>query len=151
MNTAFWGGIVFSMFSLYFLKYAWTSFRQFGRSESWPTAEGTIRDCVLRVSPKSDALRFFDVKYEYSVGGETYSNNRVALYTIVRKDEAETLAGEFTPGTVVLVYYDPECPKVSCLVPGAPATKKYSDLIIATLGLLVGVGTAIGGYAGIFG
>ncbi|MCG8684724.1 MAG: DUF3592 domain-containing protein [Desulfobacterales bacterium] len=150
MNKAFWGGLVFLLFASYMLKHAVQSFRLFKKSTLWPSAEGIITECTYSLTEHKTNLRNFFVTYQYQVDGETYQNNRIALYTIVRKEEAEPLAEQFKEGNNIPVYHNPEKPEESCLVVGEPQ-KKYSDLILATMGVLIGVGITFAGYFGYIG
>ena len=53
-------------------------------------------------------------------------------------------------GNNILVYYHPNNPEESCLVIGEP-DKKYSDIILAIMGVLVAVAITISGYFGYIG
>ena len=150
MNKAIWGGLVFLLFSIYLLKHALKSFKLLKESTSWPSVEGRIKECTLTLSAHKINLRNFFVTYEYQVNGAVYENNRIALYTIVAKEEAEPLAEQFKKDNNVPVYYNPGNPEESCLVTREPE-KKYSDIILAIMGVLVGVSITVAGYFGYIG
>ena len=134
MTKAFWGGLAFTAFAAYLMKHAVDSFRLYGASLRWPSVPGRVLESRLTLSPHGQNLRNFWVKYEFEVEGKKYTDYRVALYTIVRKDEAERLARRFPDDATVEVFYRPGKPKTAVLVPGPPQSKKYSDLILATWG-----------------
>ena len=151
VNNAFWGGVIFSTLALYLLRHALRSSRLYGASKSWPSVPGKIIESeVVRYSATS-GRRDFAVKYQYRVGNRHYQGNRVALYTIGHQEAAEALAMSYPVGVNVPVYYRPERPREAVLLTGGRDAKKHGEMILASIGVVVGIGIAIAGFHGVLG
>lgn len=89
------------------------------------------------------------VRYRYSVGGEPLTGHSVTFYTLVYP-ETVAFAESHPEGSTIPVHYNPERPGESVLRPGPrPGYKRFSDLILAGLGILAGAGVAAGGWFGV--
>jgi hypothetical protein len=113
----------------------WTSVRskrKVEESQSWPSTQGTVlsADIVRRASTDADGDTTFHhemvVKYEYAVGGQTYTSDRLTLSKVTKsvnpRKEDELLA-PYPVGGPVIVYYNPENPADAALTREAPHTK----------------------------
>ena len=74
----------------------------------------------------------------------------MSYFTLVYPETME-FAEAHPEGSELQVYYDPLNPAESVLVPGPRADKRYSDLILASLGVGVGVVLALLGWLEILG
>lgn len=137
--------------SLYLLKHAMHSLKVSEASKSWPQTKGHMK--------KSEAVRYqstssrwnFTADYEYSVEGKVFQGHTVALYTIIHKEEAQALAERYPSNKDITVYYNPEAPEESVLIPGSREGKKYGEVIFAVVAVLASIVFAISGYLGLIG
>ncbi|MEM7625575.1 MAG: DUF3592 domain-containing protein [Planctomycetota bacterium] len=143
-------GILLAGFGLWMLVFAARSYRRFGESQKWPTVPGTIESSeVVRYSATSSRHDFL-VRYSYDADGQRRTGSRVALYTVSGRDEAEALAARFPVGSEVPVYVEPAEAGAgeAVLVPGPPAEKPLSGVILAGLVVIVGAAVSVGGFLG---
>lgn len=104
----------------------------------WPTVQGTI------VESKVVGDRAFrpDVDYVYTVDGNEYSGTSYLNLPgfggrTSRFDAAEKLVNQYPKGSSVTVYYNPENPQQSTLLP-KPSYSHYLALTTSALLFLVG-------------
>lgn len=143
-------GLLFSVGSAALLVRSVRALARARSSQSWPRADGRIRESEAVRFQSTSRHRTLFVTYEYAVGGATFEGTRVAFYTLTG-DEARTLARRHADSPEVPVFYDPENPAESTLIPGPRAEKPYSDVLIAGIGLVVGLalmGAAAAGHIG---
>jgi Protein of unknown function (DUF3592) len=123
----------------------------------WPSTPGKVvisnsevRDVRMLDDQREDGYRFeprnfANIVYQYSVSGQTLSNNRVSI-----ADDrgnfgvAETIA-RYPVGAAVTVYYNSRHPRDAVLERDLPQGKLWRYLAIGTLGTLVIV------FGGVFG
>jgi hypothetical protein len=90
-------------------------------STTWPTARGTIKSSRL-VPHDADGIDMFTarVTYEYKVGVNTYSGDRLRFggYAGTR-EEAQRDVDKYPVGTPIDVRYAPRQPQTSTLEAGA--------------------------------
>jgi hypothetical protein len=147
-NGAFWGGMFLVFLALYLLKHAIKSFHEFEDSKNWPFVIGQIVYSEVVRPSATNSRRDFLVNYDYQVNGKQYRGNRVTLYTIIDEAEAVGFQAKFATGSSVPVYYRTEVPSESILVTGGRGEKKYGEIIMSFLVLVVGVVVSIAGYFG---
>lgn len=99
-------------------------------SLAWPTAKGTIKDANLYHQRKGSD---FEVCFVYSVMGREFTGRRAA-YSSMSSDH-QSWVDRFKPGASVDVYYNPEDPADSVLIPG----QQKSALIITGYSLFFAV------------
>ncbi|MDA2914069.1 DUF3592 domain-containing protein [Acidobacteriia bacterium AH_259_A11_L15] len=101
-----------------------------------------------------------DVTYEYYVGGNVYLSRgpsgrggRVYLYetTFSSRQEVKEFLKQFPPGKILVVYYSPEAPWESVLIPGMPPSKRWRYWLRHTLVGLAAAIIVIGIYFAFFG
>lgn len=80
----------------------------------------------------------FAVKYTYEVNGKKYAGYRDALYTIASKEDVKSLVEKYKEGHPATIFYLKQTPSESCLIIGTNPKKKYSDIILTILGLIIG-------------
>ena len=97
-------------------------------SKSWPSVEGEITESDLHMKRYSGNDRetkhkfSFRVKYQYTVDGEFYENNRYSFKYIFLSGTllvAQTLVEKNPVGCARKVFYNPEDPQDSVLLTGA--------------------------------
>jgi len=92
-------------------------------SLSWQTCEGTITHSEVesRTVRKGRRTHRESIRYDYTVGGEKYTGDRYCLWTFWRSDSrrASEIVDAHPVGAVVKVYYSPNSPAESMLMPGA--------------------------------
>ncbi|HGY91817.1 MAG TPA: DUF3592 domain-containing protein, partial [Planctomycetes bacterium] len=96
---------------------------EFGQeTASWAKTTGTILKKGVLDSDRSGRHEFTPrVTYTYDVGGRTHEGHVISRELAGRypsRREAEAQIEAFEPGADVDVYYDPDSPSRSCLVPG---------------------------------
>ncbi len=91
-------------------------------AQRWPTVNGIVRRSEVSESfeRRANATRYTPVvEYEYQVSGTGYSGSVLRIIgTTGRETEALAQTSARPVGSEVTVYYDPEEPGRSCLVPG---------------------------------
>lgn len=118
-------------------------------SESWPTTSGQIKETTIsesrkterqNSSPRTRTIYTPQVRYEYTVEGQAYQSDRIALEltTYRTAGEAATVTDRYPAGAPVTVRYDPSRPERSVVEPGRDGSDTF-------WGLFVGVGAMGGG------
>jgi hypothetical protein len=81
-------------------------------SLSWLTTEGTItRSERYKSTP--------DISYDYTVEGKQYTGGTYQYGALHTRGRTEQIVAQYSVGTVVKVYYSPQSPEKSVLIPGA--------------------------------
>ncbi len=91
------------------------------------------------------------MEYVYEVHGKPYTGTAPTFYTLVYP-ETVNFATRFPKNSEVSVHYDTGNPADSVLIPGPKqGNKRYSDIILAGVGLVVAVSIAVFGALGVIG
>jgi hypothetical protein len=108
-------------------------------SETWPAAEGVVRNSYVEYETDSDhedrGTYWAEVRYEFTVDGRTRTGARVAFGGDAASSDpssAQTIVNRYPAGAAVTVYYRPGNPDVCVLEPGL----KGQAWIFPALGLL---------------
>ena len=113
-------------------------------SNNWPTTEGVLVRLRYRRSrawPSGRRIQCPKVIYEYVLEGRTYASSRISLG--VPRGRLACLAESYEEGERVTVYYRPDNPSLSVLVPGGSAVRKlllesgFPVIVLALVGLLM--------------
>ena len=154
MNTPVWVGLIAALFAIYMLKNAIKSLQQAQESLHWPSVEGEIIECGIFISLGGSNVggktKSLNVKYKYDVDGRSYKGERESLYTL-RSNEVEELDKQYKSNPRAQIYYNPVNPTEATLIVGPRKNKKYSDILIACVALLVSASIVIAGYLGYIG
>ncbi|HHH36808.1 MAG TPA: DUF3592 domain-containing protein [Gammaproteobacteria bacterium] len=138
--------LVGTMTALFFLSRA----RQAVASRFWPVTRGTLisNDARLVVyeGGNSDSTMtrvsalMVDFRYTYDVKGKRYEGSRVTFSDHVNKFEKSIrkLQKQYQGSDSIKVYYNPEKPEESVLVPGA-SIYNFTPLITSALFIAVGI------------
>lgn len=90
---------------------AWTS-------EHWPQVQGTVRASSVEAQrTKRSALFVPRVRYDYSVGGQSFSSEVLAFTNVASGDsgQAHDMVRRYPVGASVAVHYSPDEPQLACL------------------------------------
>lgn len=155
MNLSAIGGIIFGVFCLWLLRHAILNLRKADTSSGWPKVSGKMIKVELwgnrNIDGESKPVEKLNVEYEYEVDGKHFSGTNVAFYTLVYPETVE-FANNHPEGSQVSVFYQPEDPSKSVLLQGAKGgNKRYSEVIMAIIGLIVSIGITLGGILGLIG
>jgi len=151
MNLPFIVGSIFTVFSLWILKHAITNFRTARQSESWPSVTGRLVTVELWGTRNVDGVmkpvERLSIQYDYQVDGHIHTGKNVAFYTLVYPETVQ-FAENHPENSDVRVYYSPETPSNSVFIPGVKGdNKRYSEIILASMALTVGIAiTTTGAY-----
>ena len=88
------------------------------------------------------------IEYVFEVDGETYKGATATFYTLMYPETVD-FANNHPLNSEVSVYYETNDPANSVLIPGPrPGNKRYSDIILASIGLIASVSVAFFGALG---
>lgn len=90
-------------------------------SESWPKAEGVIKESEIQIVEKAGSTQFkAHVLYEFTVDGKKYTSTKINydLMSSSERPAVEELVNRYPKGQQVSVYYQPDAPSESVLEPG---------------------------------
>jgi len=126
MVSGFWSGavrvflVLFVLIGALTVFFGWRAVARGKASVGWPHVNGTVTRSTVDMSPEYSTA---EVGFQYSVAGTTYSGNRIQFgYSgSEHSSEAKEIWDRFRLGNAVPVYYDPQDPAISVLVPGSPA------------------------------
>lgn len=105
----------------------WQSWRIGQASPEWPHVMGEMLEARARAYNETGDSSgtpthewFTEVRYRYSVNGQTYTGTRLRAFGRRHMDEAQAQAelAPFPVGKPVKVFYDPAKPESSVLIPG---------------------------------
>ena len=155
MNLPALIGTFFALFCLWLLRHALADLHKADNSMGWPKVTGQMLKVNLwgtrNIDGEMKPVDKLSVEYEYDVDGKRHSSTRVAFYTLVYPETVQ-FAEKHPEQHEVEVFYSPKDPSEAVLLRGAKAeNKRYSDVILASLGLLIGVAIALGGIMGYLG
>lgn len=126
---------------LYFMWHSFRVLKETDESKGWLTTQGKITDSTVIRYDATTARYNAHISYDYEVQGEKLTGHNPVLYTIIHESDADRLVKKFPKGADVTVYYKPDDPKRSVLLPGehSPDDKPYSGVFLSVLTILVGV------------
>lgn len=154
MNIPLIAGLALALFSVYMLRHAITSYKSAVASRSWPTTDGQLADIRLwgkrNIGGEMKEAEKLAVTYTYEINGRKFTGKSVAFYTLVYPKTLE-FAERYGSERDVTVHFNPRDPSESVLVPGLNPEKPYSDLIMAALGLVMGLVIATLAWVGVIG
>ncbi|WP_128003581.1 DUF3592 domain-containing protein [Piscinibacter defluvii] len=118
------------------------------RSSEWPSVPGRIVSSQLGsvYCGESGGCTIPEVRYVYSVGGQSLTGNRVSFMTVATNLSFATKTVEVFPrGSKVTVYYDPKAPAHSVLQNGLDLSLPCA-IISALAFLVIGILLAVQGF-----
>ena len=125
------------------------SARKAAGSAAWPTAEGTVQASSVRenleTDSEGDSERAFypNVQYAYSVGGQSYTSDRIAFGgkpRFAKAADAQAVCDRYRQDARVAVRYNPAKPE-ECVL----ETKKPSLVTPIIFTVVVAIFTLIAG------
>jgi hypothetical protein len=136
--------LTFMPFGVFCILWAFIEFREGQQSLSWPVAEGIVYSAHIETHHDDEGGVSYSprIAYHYSVTSNTYSGNRIRAVKGTdaagrNYSKTKLLVDSHQPGSTVRVFYNPNQPESSVLVPGS---------VGRTLGLLVG-GVIFSGFS----
>lgn len=121
-------------------------------SLSWPAAMGKIVAAEVKAGQSmededgySSTVYYPEIRYEYQVGGETYSSNRLAFgsrQSYGKQQKAAEGLLKYPVGDEVTVYYDPANPQEAVLEQSASNAK--TGLVVGIILLVIGLCSFLG-------
>jgi len=137
-----WLFICLGALVLFFVLFeAWTAYQ----SQKWPTAVATILQSSLALGSNGDrrsgGTYTACVKYTYTVGDKTYTNDTLHFLYLRTGFEQRHAAyvAKYTPGETFDVYYSPKNPAKSVLLPGFPEWTCFVPLLFPVMFMLFGL------------
>ena len=115
------GSLLVFVGALVFLGYMARVYSQAEAVRQWPTAQGEILKTWVSVRSDSEDDEYVpEVRYRYTVEGQTYTGDRLraAPVSAGSRNGAERMLAAYPQGAVVRVYYNPQNPAESVLEPG---------------------------------
>ena len=98
------------------------TYQEAEQANHWPTVMGTILESRVQVrTSSSDTGTEFDpiIRYQYRVQRQQYVNNTwQKIGNSPTRHQAQEIVNRYPQGKRTTVYYDPENPQNSVLVPG---------------------------------
>jgi len=141
------GAVIFITAGVLIAFFAWKSHQISVASTAWPTAGGKIIRSEIERSKSSsasndtdmatDSPEYAKIVYEYTVDGKRFESNKISFSVFT--DNPRKLVSQYPKGKSVRVYYHPEKPNHSVLVPGA-ADANYAPYIFAGVFIMLGAG-----------
>lgn len=119
-------------------------------STTWPTANGVITHAWVERETSEDEDGFTSTsytpkwQYQFKLGGNTYNSEKISYSATTgygRQAKAQEKLNQFPLNNQVKVYYDPNEPTESVLIPGTKGTMS---------GIIIGVILAIGSVAWVY-
>lgn len=154
MNIALVVGGMVAVFGMYMLKHAVTCYKTAVASPSWPTIDGQITDIRLwgkrNIDGEMKDAEKLIIEYNYEIEGLNYTGRSATFYTLVYPKTVEFYDRYFSTRDVK-VYYNPKNLFESVLVPGRNPDKPYSDLVLGSVAIAIGIVLVALAWLGIIG
>lgn len=151
--TYFLVALGFLLFCIYMLRHALINHRSAKASNDWPSVTGALTELQLwgkrRINGEMVDSENLSVQYQYELNGKKFAGRRVAFYTL-HYPETVDFAKCYPQGSRVSVFYNPQNPAESVIVPGLHPQKPNSEIWLAGVGVVVLVVTVIGVFIGEF-
>lgn len=152
MNTTYFlVALGFLLFCIYMLRHALINHRNAKASHDWISTNGKIAELQLwgkrRVDGKMVDCENLSIKYQYDVNGKAFTGNRSAFYTL-HYPETVDFSKRYPQGAAVPVFYNPQNPAESVIVPGLHPQKPNSEIWLAGFGVVIMAATVVGIFMG---
>lgn len=152
MNTTYFlVSLGFLLFSISMLRYAFNNHSRAKASNHWATTTGKLTKLQLwgkrRVGGEMVDSENLSVKYQYSVNGKTFTGKRAVFYTL-HYPETVDFAKHYPQGSTVPVFYNPQNPAESTIVPGLHPQKPNNEIWLASVVVMVSLAVTMGVFTG---
>ena len=142
--------LIFMAFGLYMFGRSAGEVIRARASLSWETVEGTVTQSEVKSKSGgrgSGRTYMQSIHYDYTVDGKQYTGDRYCFVPFYSSDSsrARKIVAEYPVGSVVKVYYSPDVPEDSVLIPG-PHAGVYFFPAFCLIFVLVPLGLAYGLY-----
>jgi hypothetical protein len=113
-------------------------------SEDWPQTQGEVIESELEESRGDNGTMYSaHVVYRFALDGGDFESNRIWFggdYSTSNRSEMFEVVKKYPVGQTVTVYYSPDTPSESVLMPGAYAS---SYVLFAIVMVFLGVGGSL--------
>ncbi len=108
-------------------------------SAHWPTLPGEIKHSEIEEFGPHPVSYTCDILYEYQHNGIKYESDRVSFFGIFTLEESKSFTQQFTVDSRPFVYYNPDNPAFSVLVPGVYGKNRSHGIAVGVLIILAGI------------
>ena len=141
MNTTYFlVAVGFLLFCIYMLRHALINHRNAKASNDWVSVTGKLTELQLwgkrRINGEMVNSENVSVQYQYEVNGKTFTGRRAAFYTL-HYPETVDFAKRYPHGAVVPVFYNPQNPAESVIVPGLHPQKSNSEIWLGGIATVI--------------
>lgn len=144
MKTGNWLSAVIICLGVFAVTFCAYQLRLAVDSKTWPRTQGTVLKSYVApfgMGARGDYMA--TIIYKYTINGQVYKSHRLSVIQTASK-QLTSLRGfvaEHPEGTQVTVYFSPNDPSLSVLVPGLTDTvEDYSMLIVGIFLTVIGAG-----------
>jgi len=112
-------------------------------SNSWPVVQGKILSSEVGSYLSRSAMRYIPkISYEFEVDGEVFTGKKVMFADVESssKGSPQRLVSKYPQGSSADVYYKPENPAVSVLLPGNKGLRTSAGYLFGGLLLAMSIG-----------
>lgn len=134
--------IVLIASNILLISYTVKRFRNASASLKWPSANGVVDLMEDNSYEQEDGMMYrYKMTYSYTVNGQQYTGKSIDGNDSSIVDTKKILLNilyNYSLGTKVTVYYDPEHPATSVLIPGS-RTSAYGSLFVTILVMAISI------------
>ncbi len=134
--------IVLIASNILMVSYTAKRFRNASASIKWPSVNGVVDLMEDNSYEQEDGMMYrYKMAYSYLVNGQQYTGKSINgndNSIVESKKELLDILYNYSLGTKVTVYYDPEDPATSVLIPGV-RTSAYGSLFVTIIVMAVTV------------
>ncbi|MCJ8332138.1 MAG: DUF3592 domain-containing protein [Lentisphaeria bacterium] len=98
------------------------SFVKANQTKTWPIVEGVVSFASIKTTrDDDDFLRHeAEVTYDYELNGKLFTNRRIHAGSsdYSKKEDAQAVIDDYSVKSKVQIYYNPDNPRDSVLIPG---------------------------------
>ena len=141
------GGGFIVILGMYFLINSMKNFKNFEASKSWPSCSGVVNKSEVWRPRSTSSHRVWTIEYKYKVDGTEYTGYRAALYTPLYEEIMRWQEGR-QKGDTTQVFYNPAKPDEAVLITGGRDSKKFGEIILSVLAVILGFAVMVAGYLG---
>ena len=147
ISTKLFGGFILVM-GAWMIQLGRKAARTQQRAVDWPTTQATITESEVRKKPGANAKFRFKIRYQYSVNGKQYTNNKISIGGEVSsgRTRAEKRQRQYPEGSRHLLRYNPDDANEAYLEPAVEGGGRI-EVVGGVLGILLGA-LLVGGLIG---
>jgi len=135
-------GIIFIVVGVAIFGLGINLYKKAKASETWPTVDGVVFSSEVSSykDSKKNTRYSANVNYSYMIENKEYTSNDISMSEVTSSNvsSAEKICKQYPEGTKVKVFYNPENPDESLLIPGTSFVV-YLPMIAGAIFLLIGI------------